>query len=216
MLVWGLRLAETYIMDLYKENKPLILVNNYLKKKKVNFVINDDEQGSFEVTEHLIKSGHKRIAYIRGIKDVSISLDREKGYKRALVKHRLKHENNFIEEGNYSMESGYQAMRILLKRHSKGFTAVVAGNDLMAIGAMRAVSEQGLKIPADLAVAGGDGISLSEYVSPALTTFKVPMYELGVRAANKLLQIIEAGKKEAVKEVLKTKLLIRQSSGGKI
>jgi len=93
------------------------------------------------------------------------------------------------------------------------FTAVIAANDMMAIGAMKAIKEKGLKIPGDIAVAGGDGIPLAEYMEPPLTTFKVPTYEIGVTGVNKLFEIIQHGQKEPVLEVLRTELIVRESSG---
>lgn len=211
LLLWGLQVNEIYIHDLQQESFPYILLNGYIRSMQTNFIIADNEAGSFEITAHLINLKHRRIAYIKGPAECATSIDRYTGYQAAMAEYGLTIHSELTKEGDFTEESGYQAMKLLLELKCKP-TAVCAANDMMAIGAMKAIKERKLCIPDDIAVTGADGIPLTEYVEPALTTIKTPMYELGSMGVNKLFEIIEKKTTEPVREVLKTELIIRPST----
>jgi DNA-binding LacI/PurR family transcriptional regulator len=211
LLLWGLEVDETYILDLKEESFPYVLLNGAIDKVEVNSVIADNRQGSFAVAAHLLEKGHRRIAYVQGPPNCSLSVDRYRGFEQAARKFRLPLRDVRIEAGDFTEESGYQAGKRLLSTKTPP-TGILAANDMMAIGVMKAAKEAGLKIPQDIALTGGDGIPLAGYVDPGLTTFKVPMYEVGVRGVKRLLEIIENGRKEPICEILKTEMLIRRST----
>jgi len=112
-----------------------------------------------------------------------------------------------------SEESGYSAAQYLLDMPNPP-TAILAVNDMTAIGVMRAIRDRKLTIPNDIAVAGGDGISLTAYVTPPLTTFKMPMYEIGVLGFKNLFEIMTSQLTQRVNIKMKTELLIRESTAG--
>ncbi len=211
LLLWGLQVDETYILDLQRESFPYLLLNGCIEGRNVNSVVADNEGASFAITTHLIRQNHRRIAYIKGIENCSVSIDRYKGYERAMKAEGLAIPDELIDTGDFMEESGYLATKRLLSGNVFP-TAIMAVNDMMAIGAMKAIKEKGLKIPQNIALTGGDGIPLTEYVEPALTTFKVPMYEIGIRGVSRLFEMIEGKRSEPTLDVLETKLLIRTSS----
>lgn len=201
------------ISRLKEKNTPFILINKSVKN--VSCVTVDYEGGAKLATEHLIKLGHKKICCVRG--DLTIDSDRQRlaGYKSALRKYNLKVEERLIIEGGFSEKKSFEAAQKLLKDGVE-FTALFGISDIMAIGAMKAIQQAGLKIPEDVAVVGFDDIILSSYIKPGLTTAKVPMIEIGKEAARALIgDINRSGKRKTspLRKVLKTTLVIRESSG---
>ena len=168
---------------------------------------------SKEIVEHLIALGHRHIAYITFAgNEFSTSNSRLSNYQRALQAASLAADPALVRYGNYSAESGYVAMKSLLARHSN-LSAVSAGNDTIALGAMAAVRAAGLRVPEDIAVVGYDDIPVAAFSNPALTTVKTPALEQGRLAGAMLVQLVR-GETPAQRQVsLATKLVVRQSCG---
>ena len=142
----------------------------------------DNRGGSRRLTEYLIQLGYQRIAYMTGPMEVSTAQDRLDGFKEAMGMADLK--PVAVKYGNFTYESGYEHAREILRRHQ--VDAIMAGNDLMAIGAIRAAEDEGLEIPRDLGVTGFDHIPWADLVRPTLTTVEVPTYRLGQETASEL------------------------------
>lgn len=166
-------------------------------------------QASREACEHLIKLGHRKIVTITGPCDSTTAIDRLEGYQQALKVHGIDPQEGWIYQGNFEFESGYRAAESFLSM-GNGFTALFAHNDMMAIGAMKALREKGLRIPEDIAVIGFDNIPLTSYITPALSTVAVPVYELG-RTSMKILSDLLSGNEVSRITTLPTKLTLRQS-----
>lgn len=153
----------------------------------------DNYRGAREVVRHLGERGHRRIAFIGGPRGVSVSADRARGYRAGLRDLGIAPDQDLITAGEFDEDSGYAAAARLLS-HSPppppAFTAVFAANDLMAIGAMSALRDHGVAIPAQVAVAGFDGIHLGRYVAPSLTTYAQPTAELAREAVGLLAAAI--------------------------
>lgn len=201
------------ISRLKEKNTPFVLINE--SSKNANCVTVDYAGGARAVTEYLIKLGHKKICCVRG--NLVIDSDRQRlaGYKSALKKHNLRVEEKLIIEGGFSEKKSFEAVRKLLKDGVE-FTALFGISDIMAIGAMKAIQQANLRVPEDISVVGFDDIILSSYTKPALTTAKVPMIEIGKEAARALIEDInKSGKRKTgqSKKVLKTTLVVRESSG---
>lgn len=141
--------------------------------------------------EHLIALGHERIAHITYV-PVSFqgALDRLEVYRKTLNKAGLRVDDALVRYGNYSAESGFQAMQSLL-RDRADFTALFAGNDTIALGAMAAIHQAGLRIPEDIVVVGYDDIPTAAYAVPPLTTVRTNPEEQGRRAAELLIQLVQ-------------------------
>lgn len=177
----------------------------------------DDFKESYKMTEYLIGLGHKRIAIITARReDESIGKLRLMGYRKALEDHGLPFDESLVcymemNVDQYSFRSGYKITRELMKRKS-AFTALYATSDTLAIGACRALAEEGIRIPEECSVAGFDGMDAGEFYIPSITTIRQPAEEIALATANLLFDMIK--KKEQPKRLIfEGELLIRESTG---
>lgn len=144
----------------------------------------DNRRGSRELTRYVLSLGYKRIGYIAGPTAVSTAQDRLAGFYEALEEAGL--EPVTVEHGNFTYESGYELARSILTKTS--VDAIMCGNDLMAIGAIRAAEDFGLSVPDNLGVTGFDHVPWSDLMRPKLTTVEVPAYSLGEAAIRQLIK----------------------------
>ena len=144
----------------------------------------DNRGGSRELTEYVLSLGHRRIAYIAGPKEVSTAQDRLVGFQEAMEEASLA--PVAVRHGNFTYESGYELARAILEKEE--VDVIMCGNDLMAIGAIRALEDSGLNVPKEIGVTGFDCVPLAELFKPRLTSVKVPCFEIGSTAAMKLLE----------------------------
>jgi DNA-binding LacI/PurR family transcriptional regulator len=167
---------------------PVVVVSSEQPPSCADWVSLGDEEASASTVRYLIEAGHSRIGHIAGPFDLVPPGNRLRGYRRALDEAGLPVDERLIISGvDYTVEGGHGAMAALLERGPRP-TAVFCNNDLMAIGAMRCASSQGLAVPDDLAVVGFDDIDAASYVSPALTTVMNPVYETGFKSGQMLLE----------------------------
>jgi len=167
-------------------NIPYVPVAPTIEINGVSSVKMDDVQASFEMTEYLIKRGHKKIGFIKGHRGHSATALRYKGYELAMEKFNLKIDKNFIVDGDFSFKSGVEAAENLLGLNEPP-TAIFASNDDMAAGVVSVASRLGLEVPTKLSVGGFDDTPLAQILFPQLTTVKQPIYEMGQMAANLLI-----------------------------
>ncbi len=198
------------ILELEKNNFPYILVSRNIEELDKNCIIIDDVVGGIMATEYLIRLGHRRIAHITGPLKVRAAIDRVDGYKNALKKYHIEYKEELIEEGDFRIKSGYQAMKKFLDLPEPP-TAIFAANDLLALGAMQAIQKMKFHIPEDFSIIGFDDIRVSSFVYPPLTTIRQPMLEMGILAVKMLLKIIEEGEFNQRRIILQPKLIIRES-----
>lgn len=171
----------------------------------------DNEKATYDAVKFLIKLGHNSIACITGPLNTRIAQQRLEGYKRALKENNLPIKDELIVEGTFKLDSGFRGVNILLER-GINFTAIFACNDLMAVGAIKALKKRGLSVPEDISVMGFDGIPLCEYIEPALTTVAQPMYEMGRTAAILLFESIKEGTMPRGHIILDTRIEVREST----
>jgi LacI family transcriptional regulator len=215
----GLMLTRTRINDariayLLEHNFPFAAFGRTRIEGAYACVDVDGELGVFDATQHLIELGHRDIALILPPADLMFTVYRRDGFYRAMEAHRLAVEPAWEESSDLTERGGYAAASHLLSG-SRRPTAIIAGNDLMAIGAMRAAREAGLNVGQDLSVVGFDDITLAEHAHPPLTTVRQPIYEIGQRVCRMLVRIL-AGEplRENESQVLfEPDLVIRDSSG---
>jgi len=214
LLLVGIKRNDKGITQLSKNKFPYILTGK-IDYKEANYVDAENRRGAYQAVSHLINLGHKRIAYIGGSFEFVFNQERFEGYLSALRDHNLEYGKELTMESISTQESGYEAMRKILKSSSIP-TAVFAANDLDAIGAMKAIKDKGLRIPEDISLIGFDDIQLASYTEPSLTTVRQPIYEMGITAISLLVRLIEEKEKRPSRVELPTQLIIRESSGGKI
>ena len=166
--------------------------------------------GGLAATKHLIELGHARIGIVTGPPDLLSSRARLDGYRSALETAGLSVDDQLVRWGDFRVDGGYQQARVLLGLARRP-TAIFAGNDLSALGVLRAAREAGLRVPEELSVVGFDDIPLSRWTSPALTTVHQPLTEMAALAVRILLESVEnAGLKRRVE--LATDLVVREST----
>lgn len=199
------------IYKLISMDIPMVVLNRKMREGDgVHYVYIDDFHGAFSAVEYIISQGHSKIAIIEGSDRFITTKERTKGYLKALKKHSIPVIDEYIQKGGFTPESGYKAMRQLIKANPLP-TAVFASNDLMAVGAIKACHEYGYSIPKDFSIVGFDDMDFSKYLVPSLTTVRKPRKSMGKQGALILLDLIN--KKEIKNELyeVETKLIIRES-----
>jgi DNA-binding LacI/PurR family transcriptional regulator len=175
----------------------------------------DDENGAYQATRHLASLGHEHIAMITGPANEDCVQCRNEGYARALQEAGLTPLPDGISVGDWSATSGYQAMQRWLNSGTS-FSALFAQNDRMAVGAIKAVREHGLRVPQDLAVVGFDDMPLASYFDPPLTTIHQDVFELGHQGARVLIEMIETPSHSPKHIVIPARLIVRESCGAQL
>src|SRR2546421_10619481 len=167
------------------------------------------EKGVQEAVEHLLELEHRQIAFISGPVRFKSAQFRRQAFLETMKSHRASlHTESLILEGNFRLESGEHLVRDMLTLKSRP-TAILAANDLMAVGALRGLGRAGLKVPKDVSVIGCDDISLAELTDPQLTTIMIPRTEIGTAAVEAVLQTKFAQSREIK---ISTQLMVRQST----
>jgi LacI family transcriptional regulator len=191
------------IEDVDDQRIPTVVVGRDLESPTVNSVLVDNDAGGYAAMEHLYKLGHRDIAFVRGPREVGDSRFRWKGVRRFAKKMGLHLNPALIRDlpGVQSSESGFSGGLKLtnsLIESGERFTAILAFDDLTAYGAVRALSEAGLRVPDDCSVIGFDGIPASAFSTPGLTTIQQPMGEMGEYAAEYILKHLDKSGDEEV------------------
>lgn len=201
-------LGEQLLDCLADSNMPCVIIGRPLNCGEISYVDVDNINASYHAVNYLIHEGYRRIGMISGSPDSAVSIDRKNGYRKALLDQGWSLNDSFIIDGDFTESSGYFAMQKLL---SEKPDAIFAASDIMAIGAMRAVQEEGLRVPDDVAFVGFDDLPLSTTVNPQLTTVRQPVREIGIQAVEILIDLIENGIKPARRVIMNTELIIRGS-----
>ena len=201
-----------HIVSLLRQGMPLVTTAYHLPGEELTVVDVDNVSGGLQATQCLLDGGHRHIGMIKGPADWKSVNDRHEGYRLALEKAGIPFRDTLIETGDWSYESGYQAMWRLLEK-APYLTAVFAQNDRMAIGAIRALREARREIPENVAIIGFDDIPAAAYSYPPLSTIRQPMQQVGQVATCMLIEAIDNPDvgKEAV--LLKPELVRRASCG---
>ncbi|NPV53159.1 MAG: LacI family DNA-binding transcriptional regulator [Firmicutes bacterium] len=193
---------------------PVVLVDNLVEGAEVDSVIIDNVQATRRLVEHLLSLGHRKIAMITGPLNQTTGKDRLAGYLSALHDHGIPEVKGWIREGDFLMQSGYELAGELLDKADKP-TAILAANNFMALGAMRAIRERGLHIPRDMALVAFDDMSeFTTLLDPPLTAMVQPAGRLGDAACDLLLRRLHAKRSMKPRQVImEAELLIRGSCG---
>jgi DNA-binding LacI/PurR family transcriptional regulator len=211
VILAGPDITPGFVLATANMGLPTLLVDNALRETPFPSVQADNEGGSRAVTNHLIREHkQKRISLIRGPCGWVSCEERQAGYQAAMVAASL--EPHIVQVEDTTLETGIEAARCALEQR-KGTTALVAVNDAMAIGAMRAARQLNYEIPGDLVVVGFDNIYWAAYTEPPLTTVSVPTIEVGRLSARLLLEMLGGTLTAASRTTVATRLVIRESCG---
>lgn len=216
LIFTSVHLKEPAVEKLIAEGFPLVLVNRKLKSSNYNYVICNNFQGSYDITEYLINLEYKKIAMISGHPYLSTGRDRLRGYRKALDDHGIPSRSEYIIQTDFTRDAGYEAAKKLLAMDDRP-EAILGGNDYIAMGVVDAAEALGLSIPEDLALTGYDNTNFAARWSPNLTTVSQEIYEMGSLAVQILLDIIDRKRLDYQhKIVLNSKIIVRDSCGHKL
>ncbi|HSB70306.1 MAG TPA: LacI family DNA-binding transcriptional regulator [Candidatus Methylomirabilis sp.] len=194
---------------------PCIMYNRRLRSGRGSYIVLDNLRAGRELTRHLLDLGHRRIGFVSGLPQLSTAAERLWGYRTALRAGGLLVEPQLIRPGGFKAELAQRAAHELLKLPRRP-TAIMAGNDLMALGVMQAAGELGLSIPGDLAVVGFDDIGIAGHRQVQLTTMAQQMAEMGRLAAEGVLAAIrdpQQFSRRPLQQVLTPTLVVRRTCG---
>jgi DNA-binding LacI/PurR family transcriptional regulator len=197
---------------LEQSKKPHVFVHRLFGTSIKNSIVPDDFYGAALAVRHLVELGYKRIAYINGPESWHTSKNRLAGYKAELEESRLEFDAQLVLPGDWEFEGGYEAAMKLLNL-AQPPRAIFAANDLMALGAIQAIHDNGLNVPKDVAIVGYDNRNFTKFVRPRITTVSMPVYEMGWTAAELLLSQISNGREEMDEIKIKGQIFIRDTCG---
>ncbi len=210
-IIRGPAIKPKFILGLKNTGLPVVLMGNELRQVEIDCVVCQDRKGTYNITNHLIGHGHKKILFLSGPKGWYTNDERERGYKDALQEKGLK--NRIIHMPDTTIDTGNDFFKEVVKTIYPDITAVVAVNDATAIGLMGAARNMGIKIPEDIAVVGFDDITWAALSYPPLTTVHTYLEEMGGLTISRLLDLLEKPNLHPTKSIVITDLVIRESCG---
>jgi DNA-binding LacI/PurR family transcriptional regulator len=210
IILSGPRFDDEDLLRLHREGAALVLIGR-LPDVEIPYVDVDNIGGARMATEYLIRKGHRRIGLITNAPlSYTASAERLAGYRQALEAAGLPFDETLVRCGNFTPQSGYQAMTDLLQVCPLP-TAVFVASDTVALGALQAIRHAGLQIPTDISLIGFDDIPLAGFLDPPLTTVHLPAFNLGWEAAEMLLQRLQTEEASPLYRLLATHLVERES-----
>ena len=207
----GIILVTPTVVDV-DDGTPVVAVDPHTGPSTLPSVHSDNLAGAITATRHLLQLGHRRIGFLAGRPDLESARQREQGYRQALADAGIAVDPSLIRVGDYELETSQEPARQLLILDDRP-TAIFAANDLSAMQTMHVARTLGLDVPGDVSVVGFDNIPESALIEPPLTTIDQSIQEMGRRAVELLMDVIEGVTGPAQQVTLPTRLVVRQSSG---
>ncbi|WP_345830677.1 LacI family DNA-binding transcriptional regulator (plasmid) [Pantoea sp. BRR-3P] len=207
------RFLTTDEMDniIAQHNQPILVINRRLRQHDSYCIYSDQQRSSAEAVEQLIALGHRDIAFITGSLDSPTGRERLAGYKAALQKQGIAVDEGLIVAGKWQAQNGMAAVNTLVAQ-GRNFTALVASNDDMAVGALKALAQHQMAVPAQVAVIGFDDIPLAPFTIPALSSVKMPVTEMIQETIERLIAMLDGGEMRNDK-MFSGELIVRESLG---
>jgi len=206
-------MAKQLVDQLAHRKVPMVFLDVGTPGKRISNLVVDYAMGVNEAVDHLLALGHRRIGFISGPLKLKSARIRRSAFLRSLGAYGIDGEKRLVEEGDHTVDGGLQAMARVLESQNPP-TALLASNDLTALGAMRAVRRAGLSVPGDVSIVGFDDIRLAEFTEPPLTTVRLSRTELAERAFHALLLDVDELHTARVRAeyVIETHLVIRETT----
>ena len=210
--------SESGSVEILQQNGvPVVVIDRHIPSLTVDQVRCDSIGGARDLTRLLTSLGHRRIALLNGPPNVSTAADRLSGFNQALLETGgTAYEQRVVISGHFTRASGHGMANQVIQMSPRP-TALLAGNNFIALGALQALEEAGLRVPEDMAVVAFDDLPESLVVSPFLTAAAQPVYEMAARATEILIRRLAGNTEKEFEEVVfPTRLILRKSSGGAI
>lgn len=212
IILLSARVDDPLISMLSQQQFPAVLIGRANATAPILTVDNDNEQVAYDATRHLIVQGHKRVGFVSGPPNLTVSLDRMAGYRRAMQEAGLEVRQDWIVEGEYLQNGGYRAMTFLMSLHERP-SALVVIDDTVAFGVLHGLTELGYKVPEDMCIISFNNIALSELASPPISSIDVGTYQLGYTASQMLIRLIQDPKSvHQNRIIIPHRLFVRESS----
>jgi DNA-binding LacI/PurR family transcriptional regulator len=211
MLYIASTVEDRFLLDFEENHFPVLLVNHYFPESSLDYLSVDYRQAARLCAEHLLEQGHRHIGLVVGtntftgldFRDTFLEVCESQGLPRNALP--------WTGCTDWDEQDGYTATRKLMSRYPE-LTAVMAGNDRMAIGAMRYLMNKGLHVPGDVSVMGVDNIPSAKFTTPGLTTLKMDFFEVGRKSCKRLLEML-SGQRTECRELLEPHVILRESTG---
>lgn len=210
VIVPPISMDDPNVKRLLDSDIAVVCVDRRMEDVRVDTILSDNRKGAYEAVSHLFELGHRRIGFIGGIPQISTSTDRREGYEQALRDHGVRIDSALIKEGDSRRERGEYLTAALLDLDSPP-TALFTGNNLTTLGALSALNARDLRVPEDISIVGYDDVPWAMALNPPPTVIDQPAYEMGSRAAELLLQRLDAPNRSPTVVTLQPKLITRQS-----
>ncbi len=201
------------IAEFCRRYHPIPVVSIAMEFENIPSLLNDNIAGMRDLMNHLIEvHGFTRLAFITGTAGNQDALERYWTFQTVLLEHGITPDENLVVQGDFTKQSGMDAVKTLIDERKSSFDVIVAASDDMALGALDELNARGIKVPEDVALVGFDNLEMASYSSPALTTVAQPFYEQGWRAAEMIWNCIQQ-KAVPLQVKIPTKLILRESCG---
>lgn len=202
---------DEFYQQMKKTQIPIVLIDSYCGDHYYHSIRIDDAYGSYLAAKHLLSHGHREIAFFCGqIKENGVMKKRLIGFRQALEEYGVPYQEQNIFEGQIDYRSGIALAKELVSKKLPA-TAIVCAADILAIGAIRGLYEEGLRVPEDYSVIGFDDLEVSQYLTPGLTTVRQQISLKGQKAVELLLKHIEDPTLTKQEEILPLQLVERES-----
>lgn len=213
------RLGDDLLDALEAESRNFVLIGRpadgegRMAHPQVHYVNNDNVLAAVVATEHLVRRGHRRIAFVNGPNHWTHCFDRLQGYRQALEEAGLPFDPALVLQGNITQQDGHHAVDRLITLPQPP-TALLAVDDTIALGAMEAAQQRGLRVPQDLAIAGFNDSAITAWTRPQLTSVRIPVYDLGAMAARMLIGLLHGIPSRPHQVILPSQIIARESTLG--
>jgi LacI family transcriptional regulator/LacI family purine nucleotide synthesis repressor len=210
-ILMGMPRDDPKLPELLNAKIPSVFIDLDMSAERASYIISDNEEGARKAVRHLAELGHQKIATIEGEEITVPTQKRLAGYKAEMEAQNLEIRDEWVIQGRFSVDGGCQAMKEILRLEDKP-TAIFCQGDEIAVGAMQAIEEAGLKVPDDFSIVGFDDIEISQYLNPALTTVGQKKEEMGIEAAKMVIELINNQEEKVEPEIIDTELIVRNST----
>lgn len=210
LLFIGSSVHDRYLADLGREGMPCVLVNHYFPDEPVSYIVADYIDTARQAAAYLIGLGHRKIGFLSGTNTYT-AIDLRESFIKSCVANGLAEHQVPWADGWFTEQGGYEATHWLLDRHPD-ITALMGGNDKMAIGALRCLKERKLRVPEDVSVMGVDDVPAAAFSNPGLTTVRHDLFTIGSLSVEAAIDLFDK-ERGPIQKILPVKLVVRESTG---
>lgn len=213
LILLAIPMDDTLHRDLLRSDIPCVFTCRVVERDNpTHWVDSDAAEGIERIVDHLVALGHTRIGMLAGPSTLLLALEQVRGYRQAIERHGLEVDPSLFAIGNFTFDAGRQLAQRILSADDRP-TALICGDDMTAVGAIRGASDLGLAVPDDVSVTGFDDVVLAQYISPPLTTVRQNGYAKGRLAAESLIDVMKGDPGIPLQQILlATDLIVRGST----